>query len=41
MMNKVANEWNIIDIYSDTLVQSYFLGRGPSEVKVMEFFLFS
>ena len=33
MMNKVANERYIIDIYSDTLVQSYFLGRGPSGVE--------
>ena len=33
MMNKVANERHIIDIYSDTLVQSYFLGRGPSGVE--------
>ena len=46
MMNKVANEWHIIDIYSDTLTQSYFFGRGPSGDENlwyhhMEFFLFS
>ena len=29
MMNKVVNERYIIDIYSDTLIQPYFLGRGP------------
>ena len=30
MMNKVANEGYIIDIYSDTLIQSLFLGMAPS-----------
>ena len=46
MMNKVANERHIIDIYSDTLIQSYFLGRSRSGDKDLwyhhvEFFLFS
>ena len=45
MMNKVANERHTIDIYSDTLEQSYFLGRASSGDEDlwyhhMEFFLF-
>ena len=46
MMNKLANERHIIGIYSDTTVQSYFLGRGLSGDEDLgyhhvEIFLFS